>query len=88
MGRIEPKHQELEKLEELEMDQDLLMLEFKKSREQLKQAHEYFNFALDHDQIDHAIFMLNAAEKRFDMLYKLAKKMQISITQLQEGNQS
>ncbi|WP_442602121.1 DUF2508 family protein [Paenibacillus sp. KN14-4R] len=65
------------------MNQDQLMIEFKKAREQLKQAHEYFNFALDHDQIDHAIFMLNAAEKRFDMLYKLAKKMQISIAQLQ-----
>ncbi|MDP5276844.1 DUF2508 family protein [Chengkuizengella axinellae] len=39
-------------------------------------AEKKFNYAVDKDQIDFAIFSLEAAEKRYEMLLKQAKKMQ------------
>jgi hypothetical protein len=36
-------------------------------------AHRYFEYALGKDQIDYAIFALEAAEKRYEMLLRRAK---------------
>ncbi len=37
------------------------------------QAQRRFEFAVEHDEIDYAIYMLEAAEKRYDMLIRRAK---------------
>ncbi|NDI36821.1 DUF2508 family protein [Chengkuizengella sediminis] len=54
--------------------------------EQAKQdwiaAGKKFNYAVDKDEIDFAIFSLEAAEKRYEMLLRQAKELQI--TKLEE----
>lgn len=56
--------------------QDKLKLieEIRKAHTDWQTAQIQLNYVLDKDQIDYAIFALEAAEKRYEMLLRLAKK--------------
>jgi len=68
-----------------ESDKRQLLQEIRKAHADWVAAQHMFEYALDHDQIDQAIYLLNAAEKRFDMLYKLAKRFQLSVVRVEGG---
>ncbi|OUM95680.1 MAG: hypothetical protein A9Z00_15490 [Thermobacillus sp. ZCTH02-B1] len=40
-------------------------------------AHRHFEYAVGFDQIDYAIYAIEAAEKRYEMLLRQAKKMNV-----------
>jgi hypothetical protein len=40
-------------------------------------AHRHFEYAAGFDQIDYAIYAIEAAEKRYEMLLRQAKKMNV-----------
>lgn len=49
-------------------------------------ARERLNYALEEDQIDYVIFMLEAAEKRYGMLLRNAKKINLNLLDvIEEG---
>lgn len=56
---------------------------------ELRQAHQEWtiaqhkiDYALEKEQIDYAIYSLETAEKRYEMLLKQAKRLQIHILEL------
>ncbi|GGA15914.1 hypothetical protein GCM10008018_70760 [Paenibacillus marchantiophytorum] len=65
--------------EELLKDKQLLIQEIRAAHQTWVAAQAHFEFALDKDQIDYAIFAMEAAEKRFEMLIKQAKKLGVSL---------
>ena len=60
-------------------DKQMLVLEIRKAHQNWVAAQAHFEFALDKDQVDYAIYALEAAEKRFEMLIKQAKQSGISL---------
>ncbi|MCD1259960.1 DUF2508 family protein [Paenibacillus athensensis] len=68
-----------EQREALAQDKQQLIGEIKKSHQEWIAAQAHFEFALDKDQIDYAIYALEAAEKRYEMLLKQAKQLQINL---------
>lgn len=65
--------------EELKKDKQMLIQEIRTAHETWVAAQAHFEFALDKDQIDYAIYAMEAAEKRFEMLIKQAKKLGVSL---------
>jgi len=65
--------------EELLKDKQLLIQEIRKAHVNWVSAHAQFEVALDKDQVDYAIFILEAAEKRYGMLLKQAKQLQVNL---------
>lgn len=65
--------------EELKRDKILLIQEIRAAHQTWVAAQAHFEFAVDKDQIDYTIYALEAAEKRFEMLIKQAKKLGISM---------
>ncbi|WP_244163094.1 DUF2508 family protein [Paenibacillus pectinilyticus] len=65
--------------DELKMDKIMLIQEIRSAHQTWVAAQAHFDFALDKDQIDYTIYALEAAEKRFEMLIKQAKKLGISL---------
>jgi hypothetical protein len=61
--------------ESLRNEKQLLLQEISEAHKKWASAYAQFDFALDGDQIDYAIFTLEAAEKRFGMLLKQAKEL-------------
>ncbi|MBD0381927.1 DUF2508 family protein [Paenibacillus sp. WST5] len=57
----------------------MLVFEIRKAHQNWVAAQAHFEFALDKDQVDYAIYALEAAEKRFEMLIKQAKQSGISL---------
>lgn len=49
-----------------------------------QEAYMYFEEALGDDQVDYAIYMLEAAERKYQMHLKQAKKLGINRNQLTE----
>lgn len=43
-------------------------------------AQRHFEYAVGQDQVDYAIFAIEAAEKRYEMLLRQAKRMQVTWT--------
>jgi len=60
-------------------DKQQLVLEIRKAHQEWVAAQAHFEFAVEKDQVDYAIYALEAAEKRFEMLIKQAKKQGISL---------
>ncbi|MEB3101848.1 DUF2508 family protein [Ferviditalea candida] len=56
-----------------------LIEEINKARMEWSVAQERLNYVLEEDQIDYVIFMLEAAEKRYGMLLRSAKKMDLNM---------
>ncbi|TXK73745.1 DUF2508 family protein [Paenibacillus sp. N3.4] len=66
-------------IEEQKKDKQQLIQEIRKAHETWVAAQAHFEFAVEKDQIDYAIFAMEAAEKRFEMLIKQAKKLGLSL---------
>jgi hypothetical protein len=58
-----------------QVDEDHLLVEA--ARQEWKSAREYFNIVTDPDLIDHAIYALEAAEKRYVYLLKKIREEQV-----------
>lgn len=58
-------------------DKQVLLEEIRAAQTDWQHALLRLDYAMDQDQIDYAIFALEAAEKRYEMLLKCAKRMNI-----------
>jgi hypothetical protein len=70
---------EQERLDTIRKDKQYLIGEIKKAHMDWVCAQAQFEFALGVDQVDYAVYTLEATEKRYEMLIKQAKQMQISL---------
>lgn len=77
-GRKNPQTEKNAK-EELLRDKQMLLQEIRSAHANWVAAQAHFEFALDKDQIDYAIYAMEAAEKRFEMLIKQAKRLNLSM---------
>ncbi|MBP1994980.1 DUF2508 family protein [Paenibacillus eucommiae] len=59
--------------EDAARERELLLLEIQKALKTWVHAQAQFEYALDKDEIDYAIYSLEAAEKRYEMLLRKAK---------------
>lgn len=66
-----------------QVDEDYLLVE--EARQEWKSAREYFNTVTDPDLIDHAIYALEAAEKRYVYLLKKIREEQVFGKQVREN---
>ena len=57
----------------------MLIQEIRSAHQTWVAAQAHFDFAVDKDQIDYTIYAMGAAEKRFEMLIKQAKRLGISL---------
>ncbi|MCS7464542.1 YaaL family protein [Paenibacillus doosanensis] len=55
-----------------------LLLEIDKAHKEWVTAQHRLDYVLEKEQIDYAVYALEAAEKRFEMLIKQAKQMNLS----------
>ncbi|WP_245954779.1 DUF2508 family protein [Paenibacillus flagellatus] len=60
-------------------DKQILLEEIRVAQIEWQHAVQRLDYALDPDQIDYAIYALEAAEKRYGMLLKNAKRMNVSV---------
>lgn len=58
-------------------DKQELLVEIRVAQTEWQHALQRLDYASDQDQIDYAIFALEAAEKRYEMLLKCAKRMNV-----------
>jgi hypothetical protein len=58
-------------------DKQTLLEEIRGAQTEWQHALLRLDYASDQDQIDYAIFALEAAEKRYEMLLKCAKRMDV-----------
>jgi hypothetical protein len=59
---------------------DSLSDEIRSAHRDWLNAHQHFEYAIGKDQIDYAIFAIEAAEKRYEMLLRNAKSLQVTWT--------
>ncbi|WP_054957831.1 DUF2508 family protein [Paenibacillus dakarensis] len=59
-----------------------VFLDVRKSQMEWERAHLMFQEALGQDQIDYAIYMLEAAERKYQMNLKQAKQLKINSVQM------
>lgn len=55
-----------------------LLQEIKRAHREWVVARKHFDFVVDKEQIDYAIFALEAAEKRYEMLIRQAKRLKFT----------
>ncbi|MEC0232454.1 DUF2508 family protein [Paenibacillus alba] len=80
LGKYGLKSPQAKQLKEEQIkDKQMLILEIRDAHQTWVAAQAHFEFALDKDQIDYAIYAMEAAEKRFEMLIKQAKKLGVSL---------
>ncbi|UJF33647.1 DUF2508 family protein [Paenibacillus hexagrammi] len=68
-------------LETIRKDKQELVQEIRKAHRSWQAAQAHFEFALEKDQVDYAIYALEAAEKRYEMLLKQAKQQQLKLSE-------
>jgi len=56
-------------------EKEHLLMEIRRAHEQWVNASEHLNWVGMTEEIDYAVFAMAAAEKRYDMLLKQAKKL-------------
>ena len=66
-----------------QVDEDYLLVE--EARKEWKSARDYFDAVTDPDLIDHAIYALEAAEKRYIYLLKRIREEQAFHAPVREG---
>ncbi|WP_079911076.1 DUF2508 family protein [Paenibacillus sp. 32352] len=81
--RLSSKHRKREEL--LKNERLQLLLEIGVAHNEWVAAQERLNYVLDVDQIDYAVYAMEAAEKRFEMLIKQAKHMNLSAIDVYKG---
>jgi hypothetical protein len=59
----------------------LLLSEIKKAHMEWVVAQKRFDFVTEKDQIDYAIYAMEAAEKRYEMLLRQAKRLKLTASQ-------
>lgn len=60
-------------------DKQQLMEEVRVALQEWKNAHRQFDYAQERDEIDYAIYALEAAEKRYEMLLRKAKQQKLHV---------
>lgn len=63
-------------------DKQQLLVEVQAALQDWKNAHRHLDYAVERDEIDYAIFALEAAEKRYEMLLRKAKAQQLHVMQV------
>ncbi|MBW7477753.1 YaaL family protein [Paenibacillus oenotherae] len=63
----------------------MLYEEIVAARRDWDNAQRHFEYALGRDQVDYAIFAIEAAEKRYEMLLRKAKALQLKWPQWYKG---
>ena len=56
----------------------MLIRDIREAHRDWVNAHRHFEYAAGFDQIDYAIYAIEAAEKRYEMLLRQAKKMNVN----------
>jgi Protein of unknown function (DUF2508) len=74
----------LKKKSELQEQLELLD-EIETAKREWENAQRFFEYAVDGDSIDYAIFAIASAEKRYEMLIRKAKRMPAQWTRLRSG---
>lgn len=74
---------EVKKESQAELHQ--LFAEIQAAKQEWDNAVRYFEYAMGKDQIDYAIFAIEAAEKRYEMLLRKAKSMQVAWPKWHQG---
>lgn len=64
--------------ERLDSDKQQLLDEIRKAHKEWQLAQTRFDYVVEKEQIDYAIFALEAAEKRFEMLLKQGKSARLT----------
>ncbi|QHW31972.1 YaaL family protein [Paenibacillus rhizovicinus] len=57
-----------------------LIEEINTAKREWENARRFFEYAVDSDQIDYAVFAISSAEKRYEMLIRKAKRMPVQWT--------
>jgi len=78
------KEIEAKKVEPTEAELNELQEDLRNSKRDWDNAIRHFDYALGKDQIDYAIFAIGAAEKRYEMLLRKAKAMNVDWPKWQE----
>lgn len=76
------KRKEREREEAIQNDRILLVQEIRIAHLEWETAQRRFDYVVEKEQIDYAVFALQAAEKRFEMLIRQAKNMRISANEV------
>lgn len=63
--------------EEAEQQTEELLKEIQEAKQDWINAKRHFEYAEGQDQIDYAIFAIEAAEKRYEMLLRHAKRLAV-----------
>jgi hypothetical protein len=66
------------KHEALVSEDKLLLSEIKKAHMEWVVAQKRFDYVTEKDQIDYAIYAMEAAEKRYEMLLRQAKQLKLT----------
>jgi hypothetical protein len=66
-------------------DRRLLLREIAEAKRNWQIAQQKLDYVTEPDQIDYAIFALEAAEKRYEMLLRQAKRMRLSAAEEESG---
>ncbi|WP_243633322.1 DUF2508 family protein [Paenibacillus xerothermodurans] len=69
----------------LENEQQQLMQEIRQAHADWVLAYKRLDYVIEKEQIDYAVYALEAAEKRFEMLLKQAKQMKLSGVDVPRG---
>nr|WP_246079660.1 DUF2508 family protein [Paenibacillus piri] len=80
LTREQRRRQEME-----QNDKWQLMQEIERAHMEWVTAQKRLDFVLEKEQIDYAVFALEAAEKRFEMLLKQAKNLNVSAADFHRG---
>lgn len=76
------KRKEKEREDAIQNGRLLLVQEIRKAHLEWETAQKRFDCVVEKEQIDYAVFALEAAEKRFEMLIKQAKNMRITASEV------
>ncbi|QJC50363.1 YaaL family protein [Paenibacillus albicereus] len=74
-GRVEVLALGAESDQPVEISLDRLLEEIKEAHRDWVNAQYHFEQASGHDQIDYAVFAIEAAQKRYEMLLRQAKRI-------------
>jgi hypothetical protein len=66
----------------VQLDRYMLVQEIRKAHMEWDLAQKRFDYVMEKEQIDYSIYALEAAEKRFEMLLKQAKNMNITAVEV------
>ncbi|MBM7567668.1 YaaL family protein [Paenibacillus sacheonensis] len=68
-----------------QQEQMELLDEIQTAKQEWENAQRFFEYAMDSDQIDYAIFAIASAEKRYEMLIRKAKRLPVQWAVLKGG---